>query len=192
MRHGGGGSGGSSSGGESGGVDDLPAWYMPPRMIGGYVTGPLLIGRSAGCVVAVRQVLAYPVGVEIGVEAHTRGSSSPDSMLPGPDYPFLPQPRFRIRFADGRESTQDDETGLRGGLGPMLTSVGAEHSSGGPGGREDMRLTLWMWPLPPPGPLTVTCSWPERGFPDTDVVLDGDAIRAAADRAQPFWPEPGR
>jgi hypothetical protein len=51
---------------------DLPGWYMPPQMIGGYVTGPVLIGRSDGLVVAVRQVLAYPVGVETEVEAHAR------------------------------------------------------------------------------------------------------------------------
>jgi hypothetical protein len=172
-----------------GGAEDLPEWYMPPRMIGGYVAGPVLLGRTDGCVVAVRQILAYPAGVEIGIEAHTRGSA-PESTAPGPDYPWLPQPRFRVRFADGREATQDDETGLHGGRGPMVTSVNADHSSGGPDNREDIRLALWMWPLPPPGPLTVTCSWPERGFPDTDVVLDGDAIRAAADQARPFWPHP--
>ena len=27
---------------------DLPEWFMLPRMIGGYVTGPVRIGRSGG------------------------------------------------------------------------------------------------------------------------------------------------
>lgn len=101
----------------------------------------------------------------------------------------MPQPRFRVRFADGRAAAQDDEAGLHSGLGPMLTLSGCEHSFGGPDNREDLRLTLWMWPLPPPGALTLTCSWPERGFPEADVALDADEIRAAAGRAQPLWPE---
>lgn len=66
-----------------GGAADLPEWYMPPRMIGGYVTGPVLIGRSDECVVAVRQVLAYPVGGEFGVEAHACGSALEDGAQPG-------------------------------------------------------------------------------------------------------------
>src|SRR5262245_35945321 len=48
----------------------LPEWYGPPQMVGGYVTGPLLISRSDRVVVAVRQVIAFPAGVEAEVEAH--------------------------------------------------------------------------------------------------------------------------
>ena len=174
----------------NGSADDLPEWCMPPRMIGGYVTGPVLIGRSDGLVVAARQVLAYPAGVEAEMEAHARGSS-PGGTPPGPlGLPGHPELRFRVRFADGRDAAQDDETGLRSGRGPMLVVSNSESSSGGPDDREDMRLTLWIWPLPPPGPVTVTCSWPRRGLQDASLVLDGDAIAAAASQAQPFWPEP--
>lgn len=132
---------------------DLPGWwYMPPQMIGGYVTGPVLIGRSDGLVVAVRQVLAYPVGVEAEVEAHARRSSAGGAPPPGPvDLTGHPQLRFGVRFADGRSVVQDDETWLRSGRGPMLVISGSESSSGGPDDREDVRLTLWIWPLPPPG-----------------------------------------
>ena len=171
----------------SGSAGDLPEWHMPPQMIGGYVTGPVLVGRSDGLVVAARQVLAYPVGVEIDVEAHARGSL-PGGMRPARvGFDGHPQLRFRVLLADGRNAAQDDETGLRSGRGPMLVVSKSESSSGGPDDGEDVRLTLWMWPLPPPGPVTVTCSWPHRGLHDASLVLDGDAIRAAADRAQPLW-----
>ncbi len=73
----------------------------------------------------------------------------------------------------------------------MLMVTGFQASSGGPDDPEDMRLTLWIWPLPPPGPVTVTCSWPSRVLHAARLVLDGDAIRAAASQAQPLWPEPG-
>jgi len=173
-----------------GGAAGLPDWLMPPRMIGGHVTGPVLIRRSGELVVAARQVLAFPAGVEVEVEAHARGSPGGTAAVAA-DLPGHPPLRFRVRFADGREAAQDDEAGLRSGRGPMLITSGFQVSSGGPDDREDVRLTLWIWPLPPLGPVTVTCSWPERGLDGARLVLDGEEIQAAASQAQPFWPESG-
>jgi hypothetical protein len=165
---------------------------MPPPMIGGYVTGPVLIARSEQVVLAARQVLAFPAGIEVEVEAHGRGTRPGQAPPPDPrDLTGHPPLRFRVQFGDGREAAQDDEAGLRTGLGPMLIVGGSEVSSGGPDDREDVRLTLWIWPLPPPGPVTVTCSWPGRGLHDAGLVLDAAAIRAAASKARPFWPAPG-
>lgn len=160
-------------------------------MIGGHVAGPVVIGRTDGVVVVARQVLAHPVGLEIDVEAHARGASSnpvgrePDPL--GPDGPA--QPEFRLRLADGRDVVQDETTGPRDGRGPTMVVSGYEGSWGGPDGGGDVRLTLWIRPLPPPGPLTLSCAWPERGLRDAVLVLDGDAVRAASLRARPFWAE---
>lgn len=162
---------------------------MPPRMIGGHVTGPVFISRSDRVVVAVRQVLAYPAGVEIEVEAHGRGPSGPETPPESDLYGGSEHPRFRLRLADGTVVVQDDDSGLRSGRGPMLVRSRAEGSSGGPDNSEDVRLSLWLWPLPPSGSLALTCSWPHRGLQDASIVLDAAAIRAAADRARPFWPE---
>jgi len=159
-------------------------------MIGGYVTGPVVITHSGSLVIAARQVLAFLAGAEVEVEAHARGSRAGTAPVPA-DLPGHPPLRFHVQFADGREAAQDDETGLHSGRGPMLVVTGSQISSGGPDDPEDVRLSLWIWPLPPPGPVTVTCSWPSRGLHDARLVLDGDAIQAAARRAQPFWPEPG-
>jgi hypothetical protein len=171
---------------------DVPEWCSPPQMIGGHVTGPIMIGQSDGLVVAARQVLAFPSGVQVEVEAHARQSRdvgaaaiSPQDVGRGPDL------SFRLRFSDGREAAQDDEAGLRNGRGPLLIVSGSESSSYGPDGPEDVRLTLWAWPLPPSGPVTLTCSWPRHGLRDASILLDGDAIRDAARQAQPFWPAPG-
>jgi hypothetical protein len=162
----------------------LPEWYGPPQMVGGYVMGPLLISRSDRVVVAVRQVLAFPTGVEAEVEAHARG---PRPATPGRCTPPDHSLRFRVQFADGRQAAQDDEAGLRNGRGPTLVVSSSEGSSGGPDDGEDIRMTLWIWPLPPPGPVIVTCSWPSRGLGEASVVLDANAIRVAASQAQPFW-----
>jgi hypothetical protein len=141
-------------------ADGLPEWVAPPRMIGGYVAGPLFIERSENVVVVVRQVLAYPNGFEIDVEGHARGPYSADA----PPEAAAPGRRrrdslcFRLRLADGTEVIQDDEAGLRSGQGPMLVVSRGERSSGSRDNHEDVRMSLWIWTLPPPGPLTVACS----------------------------------
>jgi hypothetical protein len=44
-------------------------------------------------------------------------------------------------------------------------------------------------PLPSPGPLAFTCTWPARGIPASRVEVDGAAIRRAADVAVTLWPD---
>lgn len=174
-------------------MNDLPDWTCPPAMLGGHVAGPWFIAREQNLVVAIRQVLAYPNGVEINIEAHAHGPSvdgtSPVRVPRDAEEAFFNhQPRFAVRLADGTEVAQDDEYWLRGGRGPTLMVSKAERGSGGPDNHEDALLALWLWPLPPPGTLTLTCSWQRRGL-QASTTLDGDAIRAAAEQAVPFWPE---
>lgn len=173
-----------------GSAGELPEWQAPPRMIGGHVAGPAVIGRTDGLVVLVRQVLAYPAGLEIEVEAHARGASSPHGGPPSDPTGLTgpAQPTFRLRLGDGSVVVQDEEAGLRDGRGPVMVVSGYAADRGGPEDGEDVRLTLWTWPLPPPGPLTLSCAWPERGLRDAAWVLDGAAVRAAALLARPFWP----
>jgi hypothetical protein len=87
---------------------------MPPPMIGGYVTGPVPITRSGSLVIVARQVLAFPAGVEVEVEAHARGSRAGTAPVPA-DLPGHPPLKLHVRFADGREAAQDDETGCTAG-----------------------------------------------------------------------------
>ena len=90
---------------------------MPPRMIGGYVTGPVPIARSGRLVIVARQVLAFPAGVEVEVEAHARGSRAGTASVPA-ELPGHPPLQFHVRFADGRQAAQDDDTGCTAGAGP--------------------------------------------------------------------------
>jgi hypothetical protein len=100
-------------------------------------SGPVLIARSDRFVVAIRHVLAFPAGVEVEVEAHGRGAPQGSE-----DLTSYPQLRFRLSLADGREAAQDDEAGLRNGLGPMLSVTGSERSSGGPNDDEHIRMSV--------------------------------------------------
>ena len=47
-----------------------------------------------------------------------------------------------------------------------------------PGADEEFDQILWIWPLPPPGLMTLVVSWPDIGMTDAKVTVDGqDAQR---------------
>jgi hypothetical protein len=53
--------------------------------------------------------------------------------------------------------------------------------------RVDGTLRLWLYPLPPPGPRTLSIVSPGLGPGPASCPLDGRAIIAAAAEAQPCW-----
>lgn len=94
-----------------------------------------------------------------------------------------------VRFADGRVGGQ----GMRGGpLGvpkdaeglPTEPFVGFSGGGGGPGG---WRFSAWVFPLPPDGPLQIFVAPPSPATGEFSAVVDGSAVRAAAERARVIW-----
>jgi hypothetical protein len=47
---------------------------------------------------------------------------------------------------------------------------------------------VWLWGLPPPGPLTIACQWPAEQIPPSQVELNAGLVLAAAAQAQTLWP----
>jgi hypothetical protein len=73
-------------------------------------------------------------------------------------------------------------------LGPVLNHYGEGGSS------HQWRHNIWLWPLPPPGPLAFVFAWPDKDIPESRVVLDGGDLVAAANDAVKLWdidPKPG-
>jgi hypothetical protein len=52
-------------------------------------------------------------------------------------------------------------------------------------------MGFWLWPLPPPGPLTFVSAWPARTAEERSVVADGSEVVAAAAEARQVWPGEG-
>ena len=50
-------------------------------------------------------------------------------------------------------------------------------------------MGFWLWPLPPPGPLTFVVEWPALGIAETRAETDATAVVEAAASAAPLWPE---
>jgi hypothetical protein len=99
--------------------------------------------------------------------------------------------RIGVRFSDGHTggrssghrpgAIRKDENGF-----PTEPIVG--FSGGGGGGTGGWRFSAWVFPLPPDGPLEVFVAPPSPAPPaEFRAILDGSAVRAAADRAQVIW-----
>jgi hypothetical protein len=127
------------------------------------------------------------------------------STLPAPDTektpppPRPPRPPFRrgmldlaprvgIRFSDGRSAgtgqrsifdVAKDEDGVP--TEPVILGGGYN----GSGGR--FRFEHWVFPVPTPGPLEVFAEWAVAGIEETSILISGDAVRDAAQRAIILW-----
>ena len=104
---------------------------------------------------------------------------------------------LEIRFSDGRGS-------IASGQGPprqlidYYTAAGEGRTldppagpivtpgSGSAGGKR-AEFKYWVWPLPPGGPLTISCGWRAAGVAQREVELDGAAIQRAGASSQDLW-----
>jgi hypothetical protein len=72
-----------------------------------------------------------------------------------------------------------DEDGLP--IDPVLA-----FTSGG-GGSGGYHFGVWVYPLPPAGPLEIFVSMPTIAGHEERVVIDGSTVRAAAEQATVIW-----
>jgi hypothetical protein len=170
-----------------------PPWMSAPRgVVAGSVPLDFVLARNERAAVAITHLAAYPVGFkfELLVLAADEDEHELDPMIMGPmRRPGRPlgdaqrdMLRFGIQFADGTKVTnladrvawQRDEAPKA----PVLRSRGG--SSDGSEWAQDM----WVWPLPPAGPLEFVCEWPAAGLELTRVEIDAQLLIDAAARSQ--------
>lgn len=185
-----------------------PPWRGPPaNAVGSAVPLQRFLVRTDCLVVALTSVVAYPSGCQFGFRVAARVSAldrtdrkrlraafvgdDPDPLEPGlPDEPF----RCGIRFADGTKVASVDDPPFWDPTlplrpeGPVLvesgaigTTIEADGLWCDPG--------YWLWALPPPEPFALVVDWPAAAIPQTEVELDGAAIVAAGESAEPLWPD---
>jgi hypothetical protein len=172
-----------------------PAWIAPPS---GTVALDLVLAQTDKVAVCIPRVAAYPTGFELEVLTMNAADQDVDPMMfhhrmdrrggGGPPPEFL---RLGIQFSDGAKATNTSgyHHDPQPPAGPIM------HPRGGGGGGGSWNETQWVWPLPPPGTLTLVCEWPAMDIPLTRSELDAQLILDAADRAQVIFsdehlPEP--
>lgn len=190
----------------------MPPWLAAPSgTLPGVVPLELILARKAQVAVCVTRLGAYASGFELDLvtmasdeaeeldpllfegrrmhRCRRQGTASeiPDEML-----------RFGVEFADGRKATNTADqslANLAGGTMNVSTLMSESETiqrpaapvlklGGGGGGGGNWRQSVWIWPLPPPGRLTLVCQWLGAGIELTRSDIDAQLILDAAARAQ--------
>lgn len=180
-----------------------PRWFGPPDdELGAVLSQGIVLARSERAVVALSHVVVYSTGAAFDFLAVARGLARSDAnrvfheqhMFEEED---LPESLLRIglELADGgRVSNLGGRRAHRKLMSPDAEPEGPlllRHAGGGgnaTGGQVTMKPGYWLWPLPPAGPLRISCEWPLVEIGMTTVEIDGDALLEAASRARTLWP----
>jgi hypothetical protein len=155
-----------------------------------------IVHRGDVVAIEVECLRVYPNGFTIDLVALMNPRLDPMSanqlIVGGPGLDMGSRlPRVGIRFADGRTAGREadlygipadvpkDDDGIP--TEPVLRFMG----SGGGSGAYHVRV--WVFPLPPEGPVEIHVALPGSDVPESTVVLDGGLVRSAAERAQVIW-----
>lgn len=176
-----------------------PEWFGPPQEeLGTAVNLGAIVGRSERGVVALSHAVAFSTGLRLHVVARARG------LEPSPVQRLMHQQHLIEAGLEPSDSFLRLGVELPGGA--RLSNLGArrpllekgpegpvffENGGTGSSASDDavhIRQGYWLWPLPEPGPILVSCEWPLVEIPLSTVEIDGAPLVAAAERAVALWP----
>lgn len=156
-----------------------PEWIKAPDgWLGGFVPVRLVLARTADLVITLGPFEAFPTGIRCALKVRSRESIYAFKALEGMQLgvAFPDGSRWQGVFGDWRTPVETPPPA------PNVTPMG------GGGSENDSQVELWLWPLPPAGPVTFALSWPARGIAETTAEIDGAVVRATAAEAQQLWP----
>jgi hypothetical protein len=172
-------------------------WRVPDDELGIALPDRLVVARSHQFAIIVGEITAYTRGFQVTAAVRvSRHLSEKDREWFVPDITRSSLLRIAIRYADGSES--GDERPAIGGRGRSRVGVDEASLSERPTGVQVIPVAAsttsyagesvyWAFPLPPPGPVTITCEWVSAGVPPESIQLDGDRIREAGLRSAALW-----
>lgn len=158
-------------------------WSGPPAgWLGGSVPWRIVLARSEEAYAVLRDFEVFPSGLGFSLVTSFKDQQMQRHADPGL-LGLQRTPRFGVVFADGRKAV----------AGPPVTPSETEPNGpilrfGGGGGSGGVRrMGFWLWPLPPPGPLTWVAQWPDQGISEHSVVVDATDVAPAAAQAEQLW-----
>jgi hypothetical protein len=181
-----------------------PAWIEPPAdVVPRVVPVELILARTPHRAIGLTGIRVYPVGFACTLHLRLREVTPREQSFFGifgmfdmleldpagelADY-FL---RFGVGFADGRKATnlerRRDFDDVRVPDPPVLRLIRWEGYD-----LLSQEVEVWVWGLPPPGPLAFVCEWPARQIPETRVEIDAGLVLEASGRALAIWPDQPR
>ena len=179
-----------------------PRWWQAPEdELPILVPAAEVLATTEHIAVALAGVAVHSDGIELRIERRLRrhGLALQEwNALMGAFMEHMPygsaDPAGRLRFgvvlADGTPVT--DASPFFGGGDPMAHPDGlvlTRRQQGGGGGTHAYSSAdhLWLWPLPPDGPIETVMQWPAFGIGETRVTVDVGSVSELSARARPFW-----
>jgi hypothetical protein len=157
-----------------------PAWVEPPAdVVPGVVPVERILARTDTHAVLVDGLLVYPTGFDFDLAVRRRPGHRRHRPRLWDD-----ELRLEVRFADGRAADNNPRRWPRTSGNEVPDPPRLYQSTSGPDGGH-----VWLWGLPPPGPLTFACEWPAQQLPPSQVELDAGLVLEAAARATSLWPD---
>ncbi|MFK3677481.1 hypothetical protein ACI2IP_07100 [Microbacterium sp. NPDC090218] len=184
-------------------MERQPSWQAPEDELPVLLPVSETLATTENLALGLFGAAVYSDGVEFRLEGRLRRGGLPvrewndlcaDFVGHSPMGGALP-PAGRLRYGlvlgDG-ERVLADGFGFRGDGDPSAEPTGhtlTRTNGGASGGGRTYSSTerLWLWPLPPEGPIEFVMQWPALGVEERRVVLDGTAMRDLAARVQRFW-----
>jgi hypothetical protein len=141
-----------------------------------------VLARTENVVIFVGDVVAFREGIGFTAYACTRQPAQVRAGRGG-----WPESTGRLRvgleFSDGRRTTDIRERT------PTIARPRLASYSGGSRGGRTHGSAYWMQALPPPGPLTFACEWPDEALPLHRHTIDSDPLLRAAAAVEKTWPD---
>ncbi len=159
----------------------------------------VLLGRTGDVAVGIGQIEAFSTGFQFTMAVRLRKARPEYAggglfMLigaharPGIEIPLENRLLLGLEYPDGHRASTLQDVRMLGPAGVPDDQELVLAQQGGGGGDQSVDQRYWVSPLPPEGPVTFVLAWPAFGLPESRTVVDGAAIRAAADRSQLLWP----
>jgi hypothetical protein len=174
-----------------------PWWTVPTNELGVSTGLRLVLARTEDAVVALLDAVAFTEGVAFTLSVlrrrpfeidpfHHRSTSS--CRVGRPVRSSRPSSlRFGVQFADGRKATTTGGRAVPAEGDPPRGPLLFPSDGGGGGDRWDQ--SFWLWPLPPPGPVSFVVEWPSEGIEVTRHEVDAEPILEASKSSTRLWPE---
>ena len=170
----------------------------PESELGVAVPARAVLVSKPEVVVALVDCVAYTTGFKFSIAMRTKSDLNPTAMgFPSPHMQRPPEEpyRFGVKFADGRDTKStpgredriDFYKAIQEGREPDVPAGPVISSTGGGGGGKRWDFRYWVWPLPPDGPVTITCEWADLWSGSVTADVDGTAIRRAGENSKQLW-----
>lgn len=181
-----------------------PSWWQAPEdELPMLLPVSEIVAATDHVAIALHGIAVHRDGVQLRVERRLRRNGLPlmewnemcGEFLGHMSFGGTVGPAGRLRFgvvlADGQKIVADSALFFGEGD-PMIEPDGhtlSRREQGGGGGGQTYAAAdhLWLWPLPPAGPLELVVQWPAFGIDETRLTLDISEVTELAPLARSFW-----